>query len=363
MLQDAGDNVTALVSTSGTVVERFMYDPYGAATVLDASWGARSGSAYDWTVLWQGQHWDNVSGLYMMRDGGYSPTLGRTVTAGTLGYWPDGDTHIGLELVSLNWIERRWDDSFGERVWNDTGMIATWFGRGFNPGSRNYGDPIPGKAVTQDNLAQQKQGRILTCNDFRDTEEKEWKQNAIASAPGIMLGSAGLMVMMVIPGPEQVVIAWAAARGLRATKSSGTWILKKLNGDKFTPAEEKALANEVKQLTSQSTGVAKQAVGVAREQKVAGIVGGKVSNEKITAKGIGSSDLDVLGPKGELIGVGGPHKASDLGKFGKQLQILQKVAAERGVAAKMYLEHGTPQAAIDLAKKKLGESNVIIFPK
>ena len=89
VLQDAGDNVTALVNTSGAVVERFVYDPYGAATVLDASWGARSGSAYDWTVLWQGQHWDSVSGLYLMRDGDYSPTLGRMVTTGTLEYWMD----------------------------------------------------------------------------------------------------------------------------------------------------------------------------------------------------------------------------------------------------------------------------------
>ena len=81
VLQDANDNVTALVNTSGAVVERFVYDPYGAVAVLDAGWGARSGSAYDWTVLWQGQHWDGVSGLYWFREGGYSPTLGRDVNS------------------------------------------------------------------------------------------------------------------------------------------------------------------------------------------------------------------------------------------------------------------------------------------
>ncbi len=93
VLQDASNNVTALVNTSGTVVERFVYDPFGQATVLDASWGARSGSAYDWTVLWQGEHWDSVSGLYLMRDGDYSPTLGRTVTTGTLEFWTNGGDH------------------------------------------------------------------------------------------------------------------------------------------------------------------------------------------------------------------------------------------------------------------------------
>ena len=101
VLQDAGDNVTALVNTSGAVVERFVYDPYGAATVLDASWGARSGSAYDWTVLWQGQHWDSVSGLYWFREGGYSPTLGRWVTTGTPKFWTDtelGNNHA-IEFI------------------------------------------------------------------------------------------------------------------------------------------------------------------------------------------------------------------------------------------------------------------------
>ncbi len=37
---DANFNVTALVNTSGAVVERYVYDPYGAATVLDANWAA-----------------------------------------------------------------------------------------------------------------------------------------------------------------------------------------------------------------------------------------------------------------------------------------------------------------------------------
>ena len=95
VLQDAGNNVTALVNTSGAVVERFVYDPYGAATVLTPTWGSRSGSAYDWAVLWQGQHWDSVSGLYWFRDGGYSPTLGRMVSVGTLEYWSDGDGRFG----------------------------------------------------------------------------------------------------------------------------------------------------------------------------------------------------------------------------------------------------------------------------
>ncbi|MEJ5276030.1 MAG: hypothetical protein WHU94_08980 [Thermogemmata sp.] len=50
--QDANFNVTALVDDSGNVVERYIYDPFGQATVLDAEWNVRSGgSAYDWHYL------------------------------------------------------------------------------------------------------------------------------------------------------------------------------------------------------------------------------------------------------------------------------------------------------------------------
>src|SRR5262249_57930157 len=38
--EDANHNVVALGSTSGHVVERFVYDPYDRATVLDGTWAA-----------------------------------------------------------------------------------------------------------------------------------------------------------------------------------------------------------------------------------------------------------------------------------------------------------------------------------
>ncbi len=61
--QDANYNVTALLNTSGTVVERFLYDPYGTVTVLDASWGIRedgliSDCEYQWIYLHQGGRYD-----------------------------------------------------------------------------------------------------------------------------------------------------------------------------------------------------------------------------------------------------------------------------------------------------------------
>ena len=110
-----------------------------------------------------------------------------------------------------------------------------------------------------------------------------------------------------------------------------------------------------------NSGAAAAAKGLARESQVAQEVGGTVSRQKLIAKGVGSTDLDVLGPAGEYIGVGGPAKAADLSRFGRQLQVLKEVAKQNGTVAQMYLEEGTPETAINLAKKWLGEANVFTF--
>ena len=83
--QDANWNVTALVSTSGTVVERYVYNPYGAVTVLSGTWGSQSGSNYGWEYLFQGGRYDSVSGLYKFGARDYSAALGRWVETDPLG--------------------------------------------------------------------------------------------------------------------------------------------------------------------------------------------------------------------------------------------------------------------------------------
>jgi len=51
--QNANYDVTALVNTSGQVQERYLYDPYGAVTVTDASWNPRTGnqSSFAWRYM------------------------------------------------------------------------------------------------------------------------------------------------------------------------------------------------------------------------------------------------------------------------------------------------------------------------
>jgi len=76
---DANHDVTALVSTAGTAVERYLYDPYGAVTITNASYTPLAGnvSAYGWQYLHQGVRLDPLTGWYNNRNRDYSVTQGR----------------------------------------------------------------------------------------------------------------------------------------------------------------------------------------------------------------------------------------------------------------------------------------------
>jgi RHS repeat-associated protein len=91
--QDANWNVTALVNTAGTVVERYVYDPYGQVTILNPDWTRRTGSGFAWVYMHQGGRYDNATGLYSFRNRDYSPALGRWLEKDPLGF-DAGDTNI-----------------------------------------------------------------------------------------------------------------------------------------------------------------------------------------------------------------------------------------------------------------------------
>jgi len=79
--------VTALVDTSGTVLERVVYDPYGNPTFYDGSWTSPSAtSSYANVVLYCGYRWDGETGLYHVRHRMYHATLGRWVQRDPAGY-------------------------------------------------------------------------------------------------------------------------------------------------------------------------------------------------------------------------------------------------------------------------------------
>jgi RHS repeat-associated protein len=77
---DANFNTTALLNTSGAVVEKYAYDPYGAVTVYNASNTVLGSSAYAMRYLHQGGRLSAESGLYYFRNRDYSTSLGRWVS-------------------------------------------------------------------------------------------------------------------------------------------------------------------------------------------------------------------------------------------------------------------------------------------
>ena len=94
-LSDANYNVTALVgkvTNVWQVVERYVYTPYGKATVLDPNFATDGDGVSDYTntTLYTGRALDAATGLYYYRARYYSADLGRFVSRDPFGYFlPD----------------------------------------------------------------------------------------------------------------------------------------------------------------------------------------------------------------------------------------------------------------------------------
>jgi RHS repeat-associated protein len=113
VVQDANYNITALLDNAGNVVERYVYDPFGQATILDANWTERAASAFAWVYLHQGGRFDTTSGLYHFRHRDYSPTLGRWTSLDPLRY-DAGD--VNLYRVVFN-APTNFTDPSGQLFW------------------------------------------------------------------------------------------------------------------------------------------------------------------------------------------------------------------------------------------------------
>jgi RHS repeat-associated protein len=180
-VQDANFNVTALLDDSGEVVERYIYDPFGQATVLDANWNVRSGgSAYDWLYLHQGGRYDVTSGLYHFRFRDYSPTLGRWTSLDPLSY-AAGDVNLYRTVFNAPTV---YTDPTGLiaplLIMIVGGAAAGWWLLG--PGAGTANAPAPGQ------------------ENFRPPP-RSFVEDALAGIPGAILGgSVGLVAAVVVPG-------------------------------------------------------------------------------------------------------------------------------------------------------------------
>ncbi|MFN2542539.1 MAG: RHS repeat-associated core domain-containing protein [Chthoniobacterales bacterium] len=75
--QDHEGSVTHLTNGSGTVIEKYQYDAFGAPVFYNGSGGIISGTAYTNPFLFTGRRYQATFGIYEYRARAYHPRLGR----------------------------------------------------------------------------------------------------------------------------------------------------------------------------------------------------------------------------------------------------------------------------------------------
>ncbi|MCG3180926.1 MAG: hypothetical protein BIFFINMI_03291 [Phycisphaerae bacterium] len=123
----ANMNVSALVNASGSVVERYVYGPYGRTTIYDGTWtNTRSTSNYHNEILYCGYRFDPETGLNYVRARYYAVSLGSWINRDPLGYISGSDLYqyvrsrptTAIDPLGLN------DDSLEARVKAATRELA-----------------------------------------------------------------------------------------------------------------------------------------------------------------------------------------------------------------------------------------------
>jgi len=102
--QDANFNLTAITDTSGDVVERYVFDPYGNRTIMNASWTVLSLSGYNWVIGFQGLMLDEECGLVYVRNRYLQPGLGR-LTEPDGGYWDGMNLYQYVQSNPVSFID------------------------------------------------------------------------------------------------------------------------------------------------------------------------------------------------------------------------------------------------------------------
>jgi len=200
-----------------------------------------------------------------------------------------------------------------------------------------------------------KDGHCRVCPDGMSPEAKQRidKADGKTMTIALLMGAGAALAPLAAEGGA-VGGALTYGRGLVTTAISYF----------LTPRGQQNAVNLTQAIGDYVTGsvspVSAVQVGDAREAAVAASVGGKIVNMKVFGAST-STEVDVLSKAGEYIGVGGAAKASNLADFGQKLSALKEAAGKAGTIAKYYLEAGTSQDAINLAKRILGENSVIVF--
>jgi RHS repeat-associated protein len=128
---DANWNVSSIMNTSGTAQERFIMDPFGSPTFLNANWSVIGSSAFAWTHLHQGGRFSGTASLYHFRNRDLSPNLGRWEKNDPIGYAGDVNLYRFVANSPLNLLDPQgtlhWLVHSSRTKGNYVQPPATWF--------------------------------------------------------------------------------------------------------------------------------------------------------------------------------------------------------------------------------------------
>jgi RHS repeat-associated protein len=92
-IQDGNENVTTMTDTSGNVIERYAYDPFGNVVITGPTGTTQSTSSVGNRFLFTGREYISQVGLYDFRNRVYSPVLGRFIQTDPMRFQA-GDNNI-----------------------------------------------------------------------------------------------------------------------------------------------------------------------------------------------------------------------------------------------------------------------------
>jgi RHS repeat-associated protein len=176
-LTDANHNVTA-VFDAGTqqVTERYMYDPYGKATIYAPDWSAtRSTSSVGNSILFAGYVADAETGNYLARNRYYQPTLARWISRDPAGY-VDGMSLY--EYVGSSPLGRT--DSSG-LYWSHLHLLMSLLSFGGSGCSLKFAGAAASQSVLQD-IGTQGDGIAETRKHAMAGKDEKGKYESAASA-------------------------------------------------------------------------------------------------------------------------------------------------------------------------------------
>ncbi|TWT56002.1 RHS repeat-associated core domain-containing protein [Allorhodopirellula solitaria] len=104
-LADANWNTTAIVSDSGSVQERYEYDPYGNLGVFEANFAPRAVSTYGVHYTYTSREWTPDAGLYYFRNRWYDAQLGRFSSRDPIGYMDGPSQYVYVQNQPSNRVD------------------------------------------------------------------------------------------------------------------------------------------------------------------------------------------------------------------------------------------------------------------